>query len=255
LSPDFVDELVAELPRLRAYAWSITGNRHQAEDLAQETLARALERHDTYRGDAPLGAWLRRILHNFAVDQGRRERETPREDVAAIADAAWRDDSWTVDAAAVVERAGTADELRDALLALPFNYRSAVVLHDMEGLTVPAIAAIQSVSLSAAKQRLRRGRMMLVAVLEQRQIRRRDSQISRCWDARSQISDYVDGELPDTKRRQLEAHLVRCPNCPPIYASLVGVTAAVGALGDEAALGPTQLERTREALRRRQMKR
>ncbi|MER6970014.1 sigma-70 family RNA polymerase sigma factor [Nocardioides sp. NPDC000445] len=251
MSSDLLDQLVAELPRLGAYAWSVTGDRHRAEDLAQETLARALERRETYRHEAPLGAWLRGILHNLAIDQGRRQRETPREDVAALADAAWRDDSWTVDAAVVIERAEAADELRDALLALPFIYRSAVVLHDMEGLTVPVIASIQSISLAAAKQRLRRGRMMLVTALAELKSRALDQLPLRCWDARSQVSDYIDNELSATKRQRLEAHLARCPTCPPIYASLVGVTAALGALADEAALGPIQVQRVREALQRR----
>lgn len=251
MTKDLEDQLAAELPKLRGYALAVARDPHRADDLTQDTLVRALERSDSYRGDAPLGAWLRRILHNLAVDQSRRLQESPRDDVADVADACWRDDSWTVDASIILERAETADNLRDALLQLPFIYRSAVVLHDMEGLTVALIASIQSISLAAAKQRLRRGRMMLLTVLAQSEPPQPTDVPLRCWDARSRISDYLDDELAARQRGQLEAHLGACSTCPPIYSSLVGVVGAVGALSDEAAIGPAQLQYVQQALRRR----
>jgi len=63
-----------------------------------------------------------------------------------------------VDAATVLERAETRQELEDALVRLPVIYRTVVVLHDAEGMTVAQIADVQNVGLPAAKQRLRRGR-------------------------------------------------------------------------------------------------
>ncbi|MCV5480636.1 hypothetical protein OFN48_35375, partial [Escherichia coli] len=77
----------------------------------------ALERGDQYRGDAPLGHWLVRIAHNLVRDRNRRSgREILVDDV----EDAWRDDAYSVDAAAVVERAATREELEDALARLPF---------------------------------------------------------------------------------------------------------------------------------------
>jgi RNA polymerase sigma-70 factor (ECF subfamily) len=66
----------------------------------------------------------------------------------------------------------------------------------------------------------------------------------RCWDARQHVSDYLDGTLdPDTKR-MVEAHLERCPTCPPLYAALVGVHNAIGALRDaDTVVPPTVAER------------
>lgn len=54
----------------------------------------------------------------------------------------------------------------------------------------------------------------------------------RCWDARQHVSDYLDGILDSDTARLVEAHLGRCPTCPPLYAALVGVHDAVGALRD-----------------------
>lgn len=76
----------------------------------------------------------------------------------------WQNQAYTVDAV-VATRAQVVEELKDALLRLPLTYRTAVVLHDMEGLTMLEIARIQEIRLPTAKQRLRRGRMILVSAL------------------------------------------------------------------------------------------
>lgn len=63
----------------------------------------------------------------------------------------------------------------------------------------------------------------------------------RCWDARQHVSDYLDGTLDADTARTVEAHLERCPTCPPLYAALVGTRAAVGALRDADAVVPPHL--------------
>lgn len=63
----------------------------------------------------------------------------------------------------------------------------------------------------------------------------------RCWDARVQVGDYLDGVLDTAQRAALEAHLGNCPTCPPLYASLVGATAALGTWRDTDATLPPAL--------------
>jgi anti-sigma factor RsiW len=63
----------------------------------------------------------------------------------------------------------------------------------------------------------------------------------RCWDARSKVSDYLDGDLSPTERTALEQHLEVCPTCPPLYAGLVGTTTALSAWRDSDAVVPPQL--------------
>jgi len=198
-----------------------------------------------------VATWLHRILHNLAVDRLRRDREDATEDVEREVEARWRDDSYTVDAATVVERAETREELEDALVRLPVIYRTAVVLHDAEGMTVTQIAEVQGVGLPAAKQRLRRGRMMLVDALSQG-LERRDALHGvplRCWDARSRVSDYLDDGLVASDRMLVQRHLEACPTCPPLYAGLVGARAALGALRDTDSVVPVSLaDRIKELL-------
>jgi RNA polymerase sigma-70 factor (ECF subfamily) len=218
-----------ELPGLLRFTRSLARDPVLAEDLAQETLLRALERASSFRGDASLATWLHRLAHNIAVDRARRGREVPTDEIAEEVEARWRNDAYTVDAAEVVARAETREELEDALVRLPVVYRAAVVLHDAEGLTVAEIADIAQISLPAAKQRLRRGRMMLVSALARGAERRHvlSGVPLRCWDARSQVSDYLDGLLDPRTADQVERHLQACPTCPPLYAALVGATDAL----------------------------
>lgn len=142
-----IDEgvLAREAAGLLRYASSIVRDSVLAEDLVQEALARAWERRDSFRGEATPATWLHRILHNLAVDHARRAREVPSDDVVSMAEKQWQDPDYVVDAELVAERAQTTEDLKDALLRLPFDHRAVVVLHDMEGLTVAEIARIQGV--------------------------------------------------------------------------------------------------------------
>lgn len=243
-------ELNEHLDTLYRYALGVTHDPNLAADAVQDTVTRALERRDQYRHDAPLGHWLIRIAHNLMIDNARRaDREVAVDEI----ETAWRDDAYTVDAEAVVLRAAARDELRDALVHLPYIYRSAVVLHDVEGLRVSDVAAIHGVSLPAAKQRLRRGRMALVSALasgHQRRIATKGVPM-RCWDARQHVSEYLNGDLDTATAATVEAHLAACPTCPPLYAALVGVNDALGRLGGrdpDSVIDPVTEQRIRDAL-------
>lgn len=236
------EDLADHLDDLYRFALSLTRDPHQAADLVQDTVVRALERADQYRADAPLGHWLTRIAHNLFRDRARRAR---REILVEEAEDDWRDDAFSVDAAAVAERAATRDELEDALARLPFIYRSAVVLHDVVGLTVADIADLHEVGLPAAKQRLRRGRMALVRALAEGHERRRATRgvPLRCWDARQYVSDFLNDDLDADTRSVVETHLAGCPTCPPLYAALVGVHDELSRLRDPDTVIPPAVER------------
>lgn len=134
----------------------------------------------------------------------------------------------------MLERAELREDLEDALARLPVIYRVPVVLHDVLGWSGPEIARTMDAGLPATKQRLRRGRMMLVSALAADDERQRASrsQPLRCWRARRHVSAYLDGELDPAVAHAVEAHLETCPTCPPLYASLVGVRATLGGLRD-----------------------
>jgi RNA polymerase sigma-70 factor, ECF subfamily len=222
------DVLAAELPGLVRYAVYLTRNQADADDLVQDTLERAIARAGTFRGDSSPTTWLHRVMHRRFLDTRRRRtpEPTPDDDLMARVEAAWRDDAYTVDPEAVLARAEVRDELRDALVHLPVILRSAVVLHDMQGLTSVEVASVQGIGLPAAdddRRRALRGVPM------------------RCWEARSLVGDYLDDELGPRERGLLEGHLASCPTCPGLYASIVGVSAAVGRLRDPDSVVPEEI--------------
>ena len=125
------------------------------------------------------------------------------------------------------------------------------MLHDLEGLTVRESADLMDVELPAAKQRLRRGRMMLVTALAEGHERRVASKgvPLRCWDARSRVSDYLNGDVEPQTASMLEQHLETCPTCPPLVAALVGVRTGLGLHRDpDSVVDPALAERLRTAL-------
>ena len=227
----FAARLADELPRLVRLATRLLSDADAAEDCAQETIIGAWRRREQLRDPSALPAWLRRSLVNRIIDRSRRHHEEL--DIDAV-EADWRDDSYTVMPERVLERAELRDELEDGLARLPVIYRVPVVLHDALGWTGAEIASAMEIGLPAAKQRLRRGRMMLVSALAAGDARRQASlaQPMHCWRARRHVSAYLDGELDEPTKLTVERHLESCPTCPPLYASLVGVRASLGGLRD-----------------------
>jgi RNA polymerase sigma-70 factor (ECF subfamily) len=244
----FAERLAAELPRLVGLATRLLSDPDQAEDCAQETIVGAWRRRDQLRDPAALPAWLRRSLVNRIIDRSRRRHDEL--DIDAV-EADWQDDTYSFQPELVLERAELRDELEDALARLPAIYRLPVVLHDALGWTAAEIAGSMDVGLPAAKQRLRRGRMMLVSALAASDGRREASlaQPMRCWQARRHVSSYLDGELDDGTKSMVEEHLAGCPTCPPLYTSLVGIRATMGELRDpDAVVEDAIAQRIRERL-------
>jgi RNA polymerase sigma-70 factor (ECF subfamily) len=227
----FAARLADELPRLVRLATRLLSDADAAEDCAQETIVGAWRRREQLRDPSALPAWLRRSLVNRIVDRARRHHDELDIDVV---EADWHDDSYTVMPERVLERAELRDELEDGLARLPVIYRLPVVLHDALGWTGAEIASAMEVGLPATKQRLRRGRMMLVSALAEDDARRQASlaQPMHCWRARRHVSAYLDGELDEATKATVERHLESCPTCPPLYASLVGVRDTLGGLRD-----------------------
>jgi len=255
---DFGAALEAELPRLARLAIHLTHDPVVAEEAAQEAALRAWARRRQLRDGAPVAPWLNRILVNLVIDRSRARRD--EYNVSDVEDR-WHDDDYTVDPEQVLARAELRDELEDGLVRLPAGYRVVVVLHDAVGWPVSAIAEVLRIGLPAAKQRLRRGRMMLVSALAEGDPRRAASlaQPVHCWQARRHISAYLDGELDAVTRAKVEGHLAGCPTCPPLYAGLVGVRAILGGLRDpdtvvESTIATriaTRLDRQQSGTRRR----
>lgn len=150
--------------RVYRLAYRLTGNQHDAEDLTQEVFVRVFRSLHTYTPGTFEG-WLHRITTNLFLDQARRKQrirfEALGEDVARIASPARSGEAVTTD--------GMFDaDVESALTALPPDFRVAVVLCDVEGLSYEEISSILGVKMGTVRSRIHRGRAMLRASLAHR---------------------------------------------------------------------------------------
>jgi RNA polymerase sigma factor (sigma-70 family) len=160
------DEIVENhSDRVFRLAYRLTGNRPDAEDLTQEVFVRVFRSLDTYTPGAFEG-WLHRITTNLFLDGARRKQRI-------------RFDALSDERAARLESADVApelayadqrfdDDIERALATLPPDFRAAVVLCDVEGLTYEEIADILDAKLGTVRSRIHRGRAMLRRALVHR---------------------------------------------------------------------------------------
>jgi RNA polymerase sigma factor (sigma-70 family) len=151
--------------RVFRLAMRLTGNRHDAEDLTQEVFVRVFRSLHTYQPGTFEG-WLHRITTNLFLDQARR-RQRIRFDALSDERAARIASAIASPDAAYADRTFD-DDVAAALAALPPDFRAAVVLCDIEGLTYEEIAEILGAKLGTVRSRIHRGRAMLRAALAHR---------------------------------------------------------------------------------------
>lgn len=151
--------------RVFRLALRLTGNRHDAEDLTQEVFVRVFRSLHTYQPGTFEG-WLHRITTNLFLDQARR-RQRIRFDALSDERAARLASPGVGPDAAYADRTFD-DDVEAALSALPPEFRAAVVLCDIEGLTYEEIAEILGAKLGTVRSRIHRGRAMLRAALAHR---------------------------------------------------------------------------------------
>ena len=155
----------------RAYrlAVRITGNEQDAEEVVQDALWTAARKIDSFKGESAFGSWLYRIAANAAYQKLRarqsKRHEVPWADLSPSFDEQGHHAEPVGDWSARVEEPALQTELRTVLTTaindLPGDYRTAFVLHDMEGLSNPEIAETLNISLAAVKSRVHRSRLFL----------------------------------------------------------------------------------------------
>ena len=164
-------ELLVETYGDRVYrlALRITGSNEDAEEVAQDALWTAARKISTFKGEAAFGSWLYRIAANAAYQKLRARKakahEIAMDDVLPAFDDAGRHFEPMADWSERVDEQALQGELRRVLGAaideLPPDYRTALVMHDVEGLSNPDIAEALGISLPAVKSRVHRSRLFV----------------------------------------------------------------------------------------------
>ena len=150
-------------PRVMAYAARLlSGDRAEAEDVAQETLLRLWKVAPVWRqGETKVTTWAYRVATNLCIDRQRsrgRKRQTALEDAPELADGAPGAEGQLIEA-------GRMAALEAALAELPDRQRQAVVLRHLEGMTNPEIAVIMEIGVEAVESLTARGKRALSAIL------------------------------------------------------------------------------------------
>ena len=170
----FEEEALELSDQVYRVARRLVSSREEAEDLVQETYARAFRSWRSFTPGTNLRAWLLRILTNLNIDRGRRKQRAPDEQPLEEGDyflynrleQATRDGG-NVDEERVVERLSQ-DDIVGALSIVPHDFRDVVVLVDIGDFTYQDAAQILDIPIGTVMSRLHRGRRILKRELADR---------------------------------------------------------------------------------------
>jgi RNA polymerase sigma-70 factor (ECF subfamily) len=152
-------------PRLRLVLVRILHDERDVEEAVQDAFVQAWRSLERYRGEAALFTWLYRIGVNAALARVRRRGPTLVE-LGSLESRAGPQPEGDARPDTAAEAGDIRKRLVEALGELPFEYREAVVLRDVAGLSNEEVAAAVGISLAAAKSRIHRGRLQLRELLE-----------------------------------------------------------------------------------------
>lgn len=153
------------------YLYRMTGSADDAEDLAQEVFVRMYTSIGSFRAEASLTTWLFRIAGNLCVDAFRRGKK--RGTVQSLDTAYASDDGdettagsrdvpdWSQEPMTLFAHKELGAQIQAALAKLPPKLRTAVVLHDIEGMAYEDIAAVEKIPLGTVKSRIFNARVAL----------------------------------------------------------------------------------------------
>jgi RNA polymerase sigma-70 factor (ECF subfamily) len=148
-------DLVAAIPRLRRYARVLTGDVTRADDLVQDTLARAWEKRRLWQAGTDLRAWLFTIMHNVHVNQ----LALLRRDAANVSlDAEGGEAAWHVSVPSNQSQRVEVRETVELMGRLPAEQREVLLLAAVEELRYEEIAAVLAVPIGTVMSRLSRAR-------------------------------------------------------------------------------------------------
>lgn len=144
-------------PALHRLVSRMIGDASEADDVVQDAFVSALDSIGSYRGDAPLSAWLRRVAIRCAsrhLTARQRRRRVQLELIAAPGDTA-------VATEPVLTSRAMLRRINELLQELTANQRAVFLLHEVDGYSLPETAALLDISVTAAKKRVWRARAQI----------------------------------------------------------------------------------------------
>lgn len=165
----FEREFYPLIDSLYNFAYHLTYHEEDANDLVQDTFLKAYRFAESYEQGTNAKAWLFKILKNAFINEYRRKSKQPAradfEDVIAYQDAEDVRPGGTVDLRQEIFQGMIGDEVTRALNSLPVDFRTVILLCDIEGFTYEEMAKIIDIPIGTVRSRLHRAREMLKVML------------------------------------------------------------------------------------------
>ncbi|NNC94295.1 MAG: sigma-70 family RNA polymerase sigma factor [Chitinophagales bacterium] len=167
----FESEFLPHIDSLYNFAFHLTLNDSDANDLVQETFLKSYRFIDSYEVGTNAKAWLFKILKNAFINEYRKRSKQPTkvdyEDIARYHDSEDVKGVGTLDLRHDIFNDMMGDEVTNALNSLPVDFKTAIILCDIEGFTYEEIAKIVDIPIGTVRSRLHRARNMLKEVLRE----------------------------------------------------------------------------------------
>jgi len=162
---EFNAEMIPHLDALYNFAIRLSADPNDAEDLVQDTIVKAYRFFSSYERGTNAKAWLFRILKNSYINNYRKVSKQPYQvdydEISSYYETVRSDRSDTTDMEQIIYREMLDDEVTRALNRLPEDFRTVVLLCDIEGFTYEEIANMLDVPIGTIRSRLHRGRNLL----------------------------------------------------------------------------------------------
>lgn len=162
---EFEREALPHMDLLYNFALRMTNNAADADDLVQETYLKAYRFWDKYEKGTNIRAWLFRIMKNSYINRYRKESKEPEtvdyDEVKAFYNTVRDESSDANDLQESLFGNLLDDDVASAVASLPDDFRTVVILCDIEGLTYEEIAEFVEIPLGTVRSRLHRGRKLL----------------------------------------------------------------------------------------------
>lgn len=166
---DFNEEIIPLLDVMFNFALKLTGEVSDAEDLVQDSIVKAYRFFDSYEKGTNAKAWVFRILKNSFINSYRRTASRPQQvdydEIESFYELIRAERTETTDLEHLMFNELMGDDLSNALHKLPEDFRTVVLLCDVENYTYEEIANMLDVPIGTIRSRLHRGRNLLKAEL------------------------------------------------------------------------------------------
>jgi len=153
-------QMLEALPRLRRFGYALTGNMHDADDIVQATVERALRSIEQWQHGTRLDSWMFRIAKNLWIDQIRSLKHRGQEvDIESTPELQGDDGETLIESQLMLRKT------QKAIMQLPEEQRSVIALVSVDGLSYREVAEILEVPIGTVMSRLARARKILAEQL------------------------------------------------------------------------------------------